>query len=68
MTSKTKTNRYLIKSKHEQALAPGWTYGWDVRDASDNNYPNDFQRTWRRPPSASCCASCVPITAPRTGA
>ncbi|MGK5007269.1 LPS-assembly protein LptD [Janthinobacterium sp. LB2P70] len=41
----TKTNRYMIKSKHEQELAKGWTYSWDLREASDNNYPNDFSKT-----------------------
>ena len=41
----TKTDRYMIKSRHEQALAKGWTYGWDVRDASDNRYPSDFSKT-----------------------
>lgn len=41
----TKTDRYMIKSRHEQALAQGWTYGWDVRDASDNRYPSDFSKT-----------------------
>ena len=40
----TKTDRYMIRSKHEQALAVGWTYGWDVREASDNNYPSDFSK------------------------
>jgi LPS-assembly protein len=40
----TKTDRYMIKSRHEQALAVGWTYGWDVREASDNNYPSDFSK------------------------
>jgi len=64
----TKTNRYMIKSKHEQALAKGWSYSWDLREASDNNYPNDFSKPSPPPPSASCCANCAPITAPRTGA
>ena len=41
----TKTDRYMVKSRHEQTLAVGWTYGWDVRHASDDNYPNDFSKT-----------------------
>ncbi|WP_300757262.1 LPS-assembly protein LptD [Janthinobacterium sp.] len=40
----TKTDRYMIRSSHEQTVATGWTYGWDLRDASDNNYPNDFSK------------------------
>src|SRR5450830_1445582 len=40
----TKTDRYMIRSTHEQDLATGWTYGWTFRDASDNNYPNDFSK------------------------
>src|SRR5450830_237063 len=39
------TGRYMVESKHEQALAKDWTYSWDLRDASDNNYPNDFSKT-----------------------
>jgi LPS-assembly protein len=63
----TKTNRYMIKSKHEQALA-----GLDLRLGCARRigqyYPVISRKTWRRRPSASCCANCAPITTPRTGA
>ena len=41
----TATDRYMLNSQHAQALAPGLSFGWDVRTASDDNYPNDFSRT-----------------------
>ncbi len=41
----TKTDRYAISSIHSQVLAPGWTYGWNLNGASDNDYPSDFSRT-----------------------
>jgi LPS-assembly protein len=41
----TKTNRWRVDSLHNQALAPGWTYGWNVHAASDNEYPSDFSPT-----------------------
>lgn len=30
---------------HTQTLAKDWTYGWNLRAASDDNYPNDFSKT-----------------------
>jgi LPS-assembly protein len=41
----TKTNRWQINSLHNQVLAPGWSAGWNVKAASDDNYPTDFART-----------------------
>jgi LPS-assembly protein len=40
----TKTNRWLVNSTHNQTLAPGWTYGWNLHGASDDEYPSDFSR------------------------
>ncbi|MGX4643732.1 LPS-assembly protein LptD [Massilia sp. SYSU DXS3249] len=41
----TKTDRWLVNSIHNQTLAPGWTYGWNVNGASDDEYMSDFSRT-----------------------
>ena len=41
----TDTDRWTIKSTHEQDLTKEWSYGWNVRAASDDNYPNDFSKT-----------------------
>jgi len=41
----TDTARWQINSSHEQALEKDWTFGWNVRAASDDNYPNDFAKT-----------------------
>ncbi len=38
-------DRWQINSTHSQALAKDWSYGWNVRKASDDNYPNDFSST-----------------------
>lgn len=38
-------NRWWVDTVHSQALAPGWTYGWNAHAASDNEYPSDFSRT-----------------------
>jgi LPS-assembly protein len=38
-------DRWMITSNHTQAIAKDWSYGWNVRAASDNNYPNDFSKT-----------------------
>jgi LPS-assembly protein len=38
-------NRWLVHSLHNQTLAQGWTYGWTLHAASDNEYPSDFSRT-----------------------
>jgi LPS-assembly protein len=40
----TNTNRWLVNSAHNQTLAPGWTYGWNLHAASDDEYPSDFSR------------------------
>jgi LPS-assembly protein len=38
-------DRWQLHSLHTQGLAKDWTYGWNLRAASDNNYPNDFSKT-----------------------
>jgi LPS-assembly protein len=38
-------NRWWIDTVHNQALAPGWVFGWNAHAASDNEYPADFSRT-----------------------
>lgn len=43
--SQTKTNRWLVNSINTEAIAPGWTYGWNVRGASDDQYPSDFSKS-----------------------
>lgn len=39
------TDRWSIRSSHAQDLSKDWSYGWSLRAASDNNYPNDFSKT-----------------------
>ncbi|MES2760080.1 MAG: LPS-assembly protein LptD [Pseudomonadota bacterium] len=41
----TNTDRWLVNSVHSQAIAPGWSYGWLVRAASDDEYPSDFSKS-----------------------
>jgi len=41
----TATDRWLVHSQHAQAVAPGWSYGWFVHAASDNDYPSDFSKS-----------------------
>ena len=41
----TKRNRWLVNSLHSQALATGWTAGWNIKAASDDDYPSDFSKT-----------------------
>ena len=41
----TGTDRWLVNSFHSQRLAPTWTYGWNVRAASDDEYPSDFSKS-----------------------
>lgn len=41
----TKTDRWLVNSTHSQALARGLSYGWNVRAASDDEYPSDFSKS-----------------------
>jgi LPS-assembly protein len=38
-------DRWQLHTTHTQALAKDWTYGWNLRAASDDNYPNDFSKT-----------------------
>jgi len=38
-------DRWQVNSTHSQALAKDWSFGWNVRAASDDNYPNDFSKT-----------------------
>ena len=35
-------DRYFFSSQHQQAFKNGWSYYWDVKSASDNDYPDDF--------------------------
>ncbi len=41
----TNTDRWLVNSVHGQAVAPGLSYGWNVRAASDDEYPSDFSKS-----------------------
>ncbi|WP_395404872.1 LPS-assembly protein LptD [Pseudoduganella sp. UC29_106] len=41
----TGTDRWQINTQHTQALTKEWSYGWNARAASDDNYPNDFSKT-----------------------
>ena len=41
----TGENRWRVDSVHTQALGPGWSYGWNLHAASDDEYPSDFSRT-----------------------
>ena len=41
----TSTDRWLVHSQHTQAVAPGLSYGWLVRAASDDQYPSDFSKS-----------------------
>lgn len=41
----TDTDRWQLNSHHTQVLAPNWTYGWNVRAASDDQYPSDFSKS-----------------------
>ncbi|KRB81989.1 LPS-assembly protein LptD [Duganella sp. Root198D2] len=38
-------DRWQLHTVHTQHLAKDWTYGWNLRAASDNNYPSDFSKT-----------------------
>ncbi|CAN7605890.1 LPS-assembly protein LptD [Pseudoduganella sp. LjRoot289] len=38
-------DRWMFTSSHTQAIARDWSFGWNVRAASDENYPNDFSKT-----------------------
>jgi LPS-assembly protein len=38
-------SRWLVNSLHNQAIAPGWSAGWNIKAASDDEYPSDFSRT-----------------------
>jgi LPS-assembly protein len=41
----TSTNRWLLNSVHTQSVAPHWTYGWNVRAVSDDQYASDFSQS-----------------------
>ncbi|HEU4375183.1 MAG TPA: LPS-assembly protein LptD [Telluria sp.] len=41
----TNTDRWLVNSVHAQSVAPGLSYGWNVRAASDDEYPSDFSKS-----------------------
>ncbi len=45
LDEESKEDRWLLNSTHNQTLAPGWTYGWHVRAASDDEYLSDFSRS-----------------------
>ena len=38
-------DRWLLNSIHSQSIAPRWSYGWNLRAASDNDYPSDFSKS-----------------------
>ena len=38
-------DRWQLHTAHTQGLAKDWTFGWNLRAASDDNYPNDFSKT-----------------------
>lgn len=40
-----KDDRWRVDSLHSQVLARGWSYGWNLHGASDNEYPSDFSRS-----------------------
>ena len=42
---KTETNRWLVKSVHNQSLSKSWSYGWNINAASDDDYPSDFSKS-----------------------
>nr|WP_315396256.1 LPS-assembly protein LptD [uncultured Duganella sp.] len=39
------TDRWSVRSNHKQDITPDWAFSWNVRAASDDNYPNDFSKT-----------------------
>jgi len=39
------SDRWWINSIHTQTVAPGWSYGWNLKGASDNEYPADFSQS-----------------------
>ena len=41
----TNTDRWLVNSQHTQVVGPGWSYGWTLKGASDNEYPADFSQS-----------------------
>jgi len=41
----TGEDRWRVDSVHTQNLGPGWSYGWNLHAASDDEYPSDFSRT-----------------------
>ena len=41
----TNTDRWLLNSIHTQTLLPGWSTGWNLRAASDDDYPSDFSKS-----------------------
>ncbi len=41
-------DRYFLSSKHQQAFSNGLSYYWDIRSASDDNYPDDFSSPQNR--------------------
>jgi LPS-assembly protein len=38
----THTNRWLVNSLHNQAFGSGFSGGWNIKAASDDQYPSDF--------------------------
>ena len=41
----TNTDRWLVNSQHTQGIGAGWSYGWNLKGASDNEYPADFSQS-----------------------
>ncbi|NHZ82379.1 LPS assembly protein LptD [Massilia sp. CCM 8695] len=41
----TKTDRWRVNSLHNQGIARGLSFGWNLNGASDDNYPSDFSQS-----------------------
>ncbi|HEY1043101.1 MAG TPA: LPS-assembly protein LptD [Telluria sp.] len=41
----TGTDRWQVNTFHSQRLTPNWSYGWNARAASDDEYPSDFSKS-----------------------
>ena len=41
-------DRYFFSSTHQQAFNNGWSYYWNIKSASDDNYPDDFSSPQNR--------------------
>ncbi len=41
-------DRYFLISQHKQSFDNGWSYYWDIKSASDDDYPDDFSTPLNR--------------------